>query len=133
MSRKLDDLDSKFKPIVFEFLARLTEAGIHVVIVDTLRTIEEQKENVLKGVSWTMSSKHLPQAPEMKSHAIDIAPYEEYKLHGPDKLQWNDKDPVWQRIGFVGQALGMKWGIVLSKKHTDLGHFEYIKDDSKKV
>lgn len=124
MSRKLDDLDSRFKPIVFEFLARLTEARIHVIVVDTIRTIEEQRENIKKGVSWTLNSKHLPQPPEMKSQAIDVCPYEQYNLHGPDKLQWNNDDPVWKAIGFVGEALGMNWGGRWKQK--DMGHFEYV-------
>lgn len=124
MSRKLDDLHKSFRPLAVELLARLTEAGIMVMIVDTLRTPEEQADNVARGVSWTLRSKHLT------GHAIDIAPYETYQLHGPDKLQWNATDPIWERIGKVGEQVGgLKWGVWKANKdgkleNVDPGHFE---------
>ena len=116
VSRKLDDLDPKFKLVAMEFLARLTEAGIVVLIVDTLRTPEEQAENIRKGVSWTKNSKHLV------GKAIDVCPYETWSLHGPDKLRWDEKDPVWQKIGAIGEKLGLTWGGRWKQK--DMGHFE---------
>ena len=39
-----------------------------------IRSVEEQRENVRKGVSETMNSKHLPQADGM-SHAVDLWPW----------------------------------------------------------
>ncbi len=47
MSRRLDDLSDRFRPMAFEFIARLTEAGIPVMVIDTLRTPEEQAENII--------------------------------------------------------------------------------------
>ena len=116
MSRALNDLSPAFRPLAFELLARLTEAGIHVLIVDTLRTKEEQTANVAKGVSWTTNSRHLT------GDAIDLAIYEQYALHGEDKLQWDADDPTWLRIGQIGEALGLIWGG--RWKQRDLGHFE---------
>jgi len=121
MSRKLDDLDPNFKLTVFELLARLTEAGIMVQIIDTLRTPAEQAENIRKGVSWTSHSKHLPNA-SGKARAIDVCPYGMWNLHGPDKLQWDANDPVWQEIGRIGESLGLTWGG--RWKQRDMGHFE---------
>lgn len=118
MSRRLDDLDARFRPLAFELLARLSEAGIQVMIVDTLRTPEEHAENLAKGVSWTKHSKHLD------GLAIDLAPYKEWLLNGPDKLQWNGDDPIWQRMGVIGEALGLRWGGRWQQR--DLGHFEYV-------
>ena len=118
MSRKLNDLSPRMRPLAVELLARLTEAGIMVMIVDTLRTPAEQQANVAKGVSWTLNSKHLT------GEAIDVAPYETYALHGGDKLKWDDTDPVWQRIGQIGEAVGLKWGVVRKGMRIDLGHFE---------
>ncbi len=123
MSRALSDLSSRFRPLAFELIARCAEAGIAVLIVDTLRTPEEQAQNIAKGVSWTTNSKHLPQAPEGKAEAIDLVPFETYQLHGPDKLQWNAGDPVWQKIGGIGEALGLRWGGRWQQK--DMGHFEF--------
>lgn len=116
MSRKLDDLSPTCRARVVELLARLTEAGIHVFIVDTLRTPEEQAENIRKGVSWTKHSRHLT------GDAIDVCPFETYHLHGPDKLQWDAADPIWKRIGTIGEACGLEWGG--RWKQADLGHFQ---------
>jgi peptidoglycan L-alanyl-D-glutamate endopeptidase CwlK len=125
MSRALNDLDSRFRPKAFELIARFAEAGIAVLIVDTLRTKAEQEVNLATGVSSTMNSKHLPQPPEGKALAIDVVPYAVYQLTGPDKLQWNTADPVWAKMGVIGEALGLRWGGRWKKPH-DPGHFEMV-------
>lgn len=125
MSRALDDLDARFYPLACELIARCAEAHISVLIVDTLRTPAEQEANILRGVSWTRNSLHLPQLPEGKSLAIDVCPYSVYQLNGQDKLQWDVSDPVWQKIGAIGKALGLRWGGDWMQK--DMGHFEYVR------
>lgn len=117
MSRRLDDLDPRFRPIAAELLARLTEAGICVLIVDTLRTPTEHAANLAAGTSWTRHSPHLD------GLAIDLCPYDQYHLHGPDKLRWAGDDPVWARMGAIGEGLGLRWGGRWAQR--DLGHFEY--------
>ena len=117
MSRKLDDLSLRFKPLAIELLARLVEAGIPVLVVDTLRTQAEHATNLAKGVSWTTHSKHLD------GDAIDVCPYEVYQATGPDKLAWDATHPIWLKIGTIGETLGLRWGG--RWKQQDLGHFEY--------
>lgn len=119
MSRRLDDLSPRMLPLAMQLIARCIEAGIMVMIVDTARTAEEQAANVAKGVSWTLKSKHLT------GDAIDICPYSVYDLHGPDKLQWDGGDPVWRKIGAIGESLGLKWGVIKNGVQVDPGHFEY--------
>ena len=118
MSRRLDDLSPRMKPLAMELIARCIEQGIMVMIVDTLRTPAEQAANVAKGVSWTLNSKHLT------GDAIDICPYEIYRISGkePDKLAWDGTHKEWQVIGAIGERLGLVWGGRWKKK--DLGHFE---------
>ncbi len=140
MSRALDDLSSHMRPLAFELIARAAEAGVAVMIVDTVRTEAEQKANVAKGVSWTLNSKHLPRKlrgvrsfqpdDENKADAIDVCPYDQFQLHGADKLQWNENDPAWQTIGKIGEKIGLKWGVVkkVGAKRVDLGHFELFAD-----
>lgn len=119
MSRALDDLSPRFRPLADRFLAKLMEARIPVMIVTTTRTAAEQAEKVRLGLSWTLASKHLT------GDAIDVAPYLIYDLHGDDKAQWDESDPIWLRIGNIGQACGLKWGVVKRDgKRVDLGHFE---------
>jgi len=123
MSRRLDDLHFSFKPLVFEFLARTVEARIPIIIVDTLRTQAEHEINLANKVSWTQHSKHLD------GLAIDVCLIDEYKLHGPNKLQWNTNDPTWQELGKMGEKVGLKWGG--RWKVHDYSHFEL--DETKHV
>lgn len=120
MSTRLNDLSPRMRPLADRFLAKLMEARIPVMIVTTSRTEDEQADAVKRGVSWTMHSKHLT------GDAIDVAPYAIYDLHGPDKAMWDETDPVWQRIGPIGQACGLKWGVIKGSARHDLGHFEWI-------
>ena len=122
MSRLLDDLSPRFRPLAMELLARCVEQGIAVMILDTLRTPEEHAANLAKGVSWTQHSKHLD------GDAIDLCPYSSYMLHGADKLQWDVADPAWAALGRIGEELGLRWGGRWKQK--DMGHFEYVASDS---
>lgn len=99
-------------------LARLVEARIPVVIVNTRRTDAEQAEALAKHVSWVPRSKH------QDGLAIDIAPYETYAAHGMNKVLWDGSDPIWMRLGAIGEHLGLRWGGRWTVK--DLGHFEYV-------
>ena len=117
MSRALNDLDPVFRPRAMELLARCVEAGIMVMVVDTFRTPEEQAINIAKGVSWTLHSRHLV------GKAIDICPFDQWNLHGPDKLKWDPTDPVWQALGQLGKRIGLLWGGDWQRR--DLGHFEW--------
>lgn len=123
MSRAIDDLSPEMRKLATELIVRCVEQKIMIFIVDTLRTKEEQAANIAKGVSWTMNSKHLT------GDAIDVAPYETYVLHGANKLKWDSEDPVWERIGKIGESIGLKWGVWKKDKagklhNIDKGHFE---------
>lgn len=119
MSRSLDDLSAAFRPLVYELLAHLTERGLMVMIVDTLRTKAEHASHLAKGTSQTKLSKHLPRglrgfAPPAvdldKADAIDLCPYSVWQLNGADKLTWDAGDPAWQIIGEEAEKLGLRWG-----------------------
>jgi|SRR4030095_2141216 len=116
MDRTLAKLAPDFLPLAERFLARLTEAGIHVLIVNTYRTAEEQAELVKQGKSWITRSKH------QDGLALDIAPYQVYLLYGTDKLTWDATDPIWPRIGAIAEDVGLAWGG--RWKQRDLGHVE---------
>ena len=117
MSRALDDLHPEFKLLAMQLIARVVERGLAVMVVDTLRTQAEHEENLKKGTSWTVRSLHLD------GLAIDLAPFNTYQLHGPDKLQWDASDPAWKIIGEEAEKLGLKWG---GRWNTpDPGHAEH--------
>ena len=124
MNTSLDSLDPVFKPLAFALLARLVEARIPVVIVNTRRTAAEQAVNIANGTSKVQHSKH------EDGLAIDIAPYETYVIHGSNKLDWDTHDPVWLRIGQIGESLNMRWGGRFKPLNGagigwDPGHMEY--------
>lgn len=121
MSRRLIDLKPSFQPKACLLIARIIEAQIPIMIVDTLRTEAEHQANLRAGVSWTKRSKHLT------GRAIDLALYQTWQLHGPDKLMWDPNDPAWLTIGEIGESLGLTWGG--RWKQRDLGHFEEKDDD----
>lgn len=122
MSRLLSDLTPAMRSKAVEFLSKCLEEKIPLMVIDTLRTPKEQEENIKKGVSWTKNSKHLP-GPDGKSRAIDVCPYKTFVLHGENKLQWDQKDPVWAKIGAIGESLGLTWGGRWVKT-PDWGHFQ---------
>ncbi len=118
-NRSLNVLSSAFRPLVFQLLARLTERGVAVMIVETIRTPEEHAANVAAGTSKTAHSKHLPRrlrgaisdiADLDKCDAIDLCPYEIYQLHGPDTLRWDANDPAFKAIGEEAEKLDLRWG-----------------------
>lgn len=69
---KLEELTPAFRPIVADIIEYLTNQGWEPYINQGLRTLEQQKENVRRGNSQTLNSKHLPQPPDRLSHAADI-------------------------------------------------------------
>lgn len=94
------------------------------VLASTVRTVEEQKANIAKGVSWTMKSKHLT------GEAIDMAPY---------PVDWNNLDRFVQMAEVVFEAskelgIPVKWGGTWStstegwkqNKKFDGPHFELV-------
>lgn len=118
MNRTLDSLSARFRPLAMELLARTVEAGIPVMVVQTLRTPAEHAANLTAGVSWTAHSKHLD------GDAIDLCPYSVWDAHGPDKLNWDTGDPIWAKLAAIGRSLGLRCGFDWQQK--DCGHFEYV-------
>ena len=118
VSRALDDLDPIFKPLAFEFLARLTEAQIHVLIVDTLRTPAEQADNIARGVSWTLNSKHLVQ-PDGYGYAVDLVPY----IDGQLRWEWPAIYPIAWAVRKAALELDTEliWGGVWDRPMSELG------------
>ena len=137
--RALDSLSSDFKPLVFALLARLTEGGVPVLIVQTSRTLEEHETNLANGTSRVSRSKHLPRrlrglisgsAEDDKADAIDLVPFEVFQLHGADKLAWSETATpealaAFAAIGVIGEGLGLRWGGRWRSPH-DPGHVEWL-------
>lgn len=132
MSRLLSELSPEMYTKACQLLALAAQDLIPLMIIETGRTQARQNELYAQGrtkpgaiVTWTLNSRHVMKAPDFKSTAIDVCPYDVYQLHGSDKLKWDTTDPVWGKIGAIGQSLGLKWGVIGSDgRRKDLGHFE---------
>lgn len=141
--RDLDLLHPDILPMAYKFLALCVEARIMIVIVETWRSTEAHEEDVKNGSSWVKKSKHqntitkkidlsmeVLEAPLSQltvypaALAIDVAPYDQYQLHGPNKLQWDGNDPVWLRLGKIGESVGLKWGGRWETVPPDMAHFQ---------
>lgn len=124
MGKSTDALASYFRPQAETLLERATADGLHPIVEDTDRTLDEQAVKITQGVSWTQHSKHLPQPPENKSEAIDVVPKECIALK---YWGWNGKvensHPHWGRLIAIGRSLGMRCGVDFP--HPDPGHFEH--------
>ena len=67
-------------------------------------------EEAEKSITWTLESKHL------QGRALDLIPLR----HG--STWWMAPNPVWTRMGEIGEAHGLSWGG--RWKHKDSPHFE---------
>lgn len=76
-------------------------------VTEGLRSKAEQKENVARGVSWTMDSKHLAQ-PDGFAHAVDLVPL----MRGTLRWEWPLVYPVAWAMARASVTLGLRlrWG-----------------------
>ena len=97
-------------------------SSIDFTVLEGLRTIEQQRINVDRGVSWTMRSRHLT------GHAVDLAPWVAGGIDWNDDMQWR---AMGQAVCRAAERFGIPiiWGAL--KKHggdwsrqNDAGHFE---------
>lgn len=130
MGKGIEELASYLQPLFTSFIEECAKAGLPVVIEDTGRDLGTQQANLLAGRSWTLNSKHLPQPPEMKSEAFDAVPrallsVKYWGWHG----SLDNSDPLWLKMGVIGEGLGLKWGGRWSNNpphsRPDPGHFQY--------
>jgi peptidoglycan L-alanyl-D-glutamate endopeptidase CwlK len=120
MTNSFDDADSHARPLFEQLLLNCAKAGVPCRIVDIIRTEPQQLQKIKDGVSWTKRSMHLPQPPEGKSKAIDIVPL---SILGEHKPSWDPGHPDWQKIGPIGETLGLEWGGRWTE-HPDPSHFQ---------
>lgn len=100
---RLSRLSAEFLPTVEQFLSLLTQQRIYVVVIETLRTPKRQQELYDDGRSETLNSLHL------SGNAIDLAPVRYYDGRVRE-INWNTSDPLWSKIGSLGESLGLEWG-----------------------
>ena len=112
-SRKLTDLHPQMQPMVTRFLATARAAGIDLLVTCTYRSNEEQA--ALYAIGRTKPGRIVTNArPGRSTHnntlngkpaalAVDVVPLRD------GKPVWSASDPVWKRVGEIGEKVGLEW------------------------
>jgi peptidoglycan L-alanyl-D-glutamate endopeptidase CwlK len=121
-SRSLDDLRPEVRPQVDAFLAACKAASIDVLVTCTLRSNAEQAALYAQG--RTTPGIRVTDAPAGRSAhnfglAIDVVPV----VNG--KLDWERKDPVWQKVGQLGVIANLQWAGTPGFPFPELPHFQH--------
>lgn len=111
--KDLSVLHPAFRNKVVKLLYEAKKQGIELAIVETYRNPERQ--DYLKGRGFSML--HGSKSKHQHYIAVDLVPVE----YG--EYTWDNKD-LWNKIGQIGENLGLKWGGRWRKLY-DPGHFEY--------
>jgi peptidoglycan L-alanyl-D-glutamate endopeptidase CwlK len=120
-SRSLDELVPLAKERVERFIALCDENGIDLLVTSTYRDHESQ--NALYAQGRTKVGKVVTNAQGGQSYhnwrcAVDVVPL----ING--KPNWDSSDPVWARIGELGEQAGLEWA-GRWRTFKELAHFQY--------
>ena len=120
-SRLLDELVPPAKERVERFIALCDENGIDLLVTSTYRDHESQ--NALYAQGRTKVGKVVTNAQGGQSYhnwrcAVDVVPL----ING--KPNWDSSNPVWLRIGELGEQAGLEWA-GRWRTFKELAHFQY--------
>lgn len=123
--RSLGRLTGVHPDLVAVVKMAIQRTPVDFTVVEGVRTVAQQRENVAKGVSQTMASYHLPQADGL-SHAVDLAP-----LVG-GAIPWNDWTQF-KDLADVVKACAAELGVPVEwgggwKSFKDGPHFQIPRD-----
>lgn len=110
----LNKLADNTKAAAFKWYQYCIDNGIEVLIYETIRTVERQREYVRKGASQTMRSYHLV------GQALDFVPIQS---NGTEDWNGYNKEPWASAIRYAKQ-IGFEWGGDW-KGFVDSPHLQY--------
>ncbi|HHK5556196.1 M15 family metallopeptidase [Bacillus cereus] len=110
----LNKLADNTKAAAFKWYQYCIDNGIEVLIYETIRTVEQQREYVRKGASQTMRSYHLV------GQALDFVPVQS---NGTEDWNGYNKEPWASAIRYAKQ-IGFEWGGDW-KGFVDSPHLQY--------
>jgi peptidoglycan L-alanyl-D-glutamate endopeptidase CwlK len=120
-SRSLDELTPPAKERVEKFLQLCKENNIDLLVTSTYRDHESQQALYEQG--RTTAGKVVTNAKAGDSWhnwrcAVDVVPL----ING--KPNWDGSDPVWTKIGELGEQAGLEWA-GRWRTFKELAHFQY--------
>jgi peptidoglycan L-alanyl-D-glutamate endopeptidase CwlK len=120
-SRSLDELTPPAKERVEQFLRLCKENDIDLLVTSTYRDHESQTALYEQG--RTTAGKVVTNAKAGDSWhnwrcAVDVVPL----ING--KPNWDGSDPVWTKIGELGEQAGLEWA-GRWRTFKELAHFQY--------
>jgi peptidoglycan L-alanyl-D-glutamate endopeptidase CwlK len=120
-SRSLDELTPPAKERVEKFLQLCKENDIDLLVTSTYRDHESQRALYEQG--RTTAGKVVTNAKAGDSWhnwrcAVDVVPL----ING--KPNWDGSDPVWTKIGELGEQAGLEWA-GRWRTFKELAHFQY--------
>ncbi len=121
-SRKIEDLHPIVQTKVIKFKAACEDAGIDLLITATYRDRECQDELYAQG--RTKPGKIVTNARAGQSWhnwrcAFDVVPLRN------GKPVWETSDPVWAKVGALGESVGLEWSGRWAGKLREYAHFQY--------
>jgi peptidoglycan L-alanyl-D-glutamate endopeptidase CwlK len=127
-SRNLNDLDPRLRLLCEAFLARCCDAGEDVLITCTYRSGAEQNKLYAQGRTVPGKIVTNAKAGQSKHNAVDsqLRPasqaFDVVLMRG-GKCIWDVKDQGWQKIGEIGEAVGLEWA-GRWKRMREFPHFQ---------
>jgi peptidoglycan L-alanyl-D-glutamate endopeptidase CwlK len=120
-SRSLDELLPEVKERVEHFVNLCKDNGIDLLVTSTYRDHESQQALYEQG--RTTAGKVVTNAKAGDSWhnwrcAVDVVPL----ING--KPNWDGSDPVWTKIGELGEQAGLEWA-GRWRTFKELAHFQY--------
>lgn len=117
----INRLDPAIQDLAKGLLVKAAQDGIELVVVQGLRTNEEQARLYAQG--RTAPGAVVTNSPPGSSWhnfglAFDVA------IYNNGKAEWPENEQLWQRIGAIGKSIGLEWGGDF-KSIRDRPHFEY--------
>ena len=120
-SRSIDDLHPTVRKMALAHTAACVNAGIDLLIYCTLR--DNAMQDVLYAQGRTTKGKIVTNARAGESwHNYGMA-YDCVPLRG-GKPVWDTSDPIWAKVGTLGEAAGLEWA-GRWRKFREFPHFQY--------
>lgn len=123
-SRKIEDLHPAARSRVSKFIESCKADGITLLITQTYRDIEKQNDLFKVGRRGVAGERTVTNARGGESFhnyrcAVDVVPI----VYG--KALWDTSDPLWRRVGEIGESCGLEWSGRWTGKMREMAHFQF--------